>query len=49
MVGYVVTLAAGDVVDLQRIAVAPGRCGGRGLARRLLAEVGADGRGCCSR
>ncbi len=35
VVGYVVTLAAGDVVDLQRVAVHPGHQR-HGLARRLL-------------
>ncbi len=35
VVGYAVTVAAGDVVDLQRVAVHPGRRR-RGLARRLL-------------
>ncbi len=41
VVGYAVTLAAGDVVDLQRIAVHPGHQR-QGLARRLLeAAVGA--------
>ena len=41
VVGYVVTMAAGDVVDLMRIAVAPSRrrCG---LAHALLAEVTSD-------
>jgi len=36
--GYAVTAAAGDVVDLQRVAVAPAHRR-RGLARRLLREV----------
>jgi ribosomal-protein-alanine N-acetyltransferase len=41
VVGYAVTLAAGDVVDLQRIAVHPDHRR-QGLARRLLdAAVGA--------
>ena len=41
VVGYAVTLAGGDVVDLQRIAVHPGHQR-QGLARRLLeAAVGA--------
>ena len=39
VVGYAVTMAAGDLVDLQRIAVHPARRR-QGLARRLLAEVG---------
>ncbi|MGZ4535557.1 MAG: GNAT family N-acetyltransferase [Nocardioidaceae bacterium] len=38
VVGYVVTAAAGDMVDLQRIAVAP-PYRRRGLARRLLDAV----------
>ena len=38
VVGYVVTAPAGDVVDLQRIAVAP-PYRRRGLARRLLDAV----------
>ena len=38
VVGYAVTWRSGDVVDLQRIAVHPGRRH-QGLARRLLAEV----------
>ena len=38
VVGYVVTSTAGDVVDLQRIAVRPDRQR-RGLARRLLAAA----------
>ncbi|MGZ4441681.1 MAG: GNAT family N-acetyltransferase, partial [Nocardioidaceae bacterium] len=38
VVGYVVTALAGDVVDLQRIAVAP-PYRRRGLARRLLDAV----------
>jgi [ribosomal protein S18]-alanine N-acetyltransferase len=43
VVGYVVTLAAGDVVDLLRIAVAPTHRR-RGLARSLLGEVPAGAR-----
>lgn len=38
VVGYVVTREAGDVVDLQRIAVHPARRR-HGLARRLLTEA----------
>jgi len=38
VVGYVVTASAGDVVDLQRVAVHPGHRR-RGLARRLLAAA----------
>lgn len=38
VVGYAVTVSAGDVVDLQRIAVHPAHRR-HGLARRLLAEV----------
>ena len=38
VVGYAVSLAVGDAVDLQRIAVHPGHRR-RGLAGRLLAEV----------
>jgi [ribosomal protein S18]-alanine N-acetyltransferase len=40
VVGYVVTASAGDVVDLQRIAVHPSRRR-QGLARALLARAGA--------
>jgi [ribosomal protein S18]-alanine N-acetyltransferase len=38
LAGYAVGLLTGDVVDLQRIVVAP-RCRRRGLARTLLAAV----------
>lgn len=38
LVGYAVTLCSGDVVDLQRIAVAPSRRRA-GIASRLLAAV----------
>ena len=41
VVGYVVTMAAGDVVDLMRIAVAPSHRR-NGLAHALLAEVTSD-------
>ncbi len=43
VVGYAVTLAAGDVLDLQRIAVHPDHQR-RGLARRLLDEAVAAGK-----
>ncbi len=38
VVGYAVTMLAGDLVDLQRIAVSPDRQG-RGFARALLEAV----------
>jgi ribosomal protein S18 acetylase RimI-like enzyme len=41
VVGYVVTASAGDVVDLQRIAVHPSRRR-QGLARTLLARACVD-------
>lgn len=41
VVGYVVTMPAGDALDLMRIAVSPSRRR-RGLAHALLAEVGSD-------
>jgi ribosomal-protein-alanine N-acetyltransferase len=44
VVGYAVTAAAGDLVDLQRIAVHPGRRR-IGLARALLAAVSARASG----
>ncbi len=43
VVGYAVTMTAGDVVDLQRIAVAATHRR-QGLARRLLETVAPDGR-----
>jgi [ribosomal protein S18]-alanine N-acetyltransferase len=43
VVGYAVTMTAGDVVDLQRIAVAATHRR-QGLARRLLEAVAPDGR-----
>ena len=43
VVGFAVTWRSGDVVDLQRIAVHPGRRQ-RGLARALLDEAVAAGR-----
>ena len=43
VVGYAVTMTAGDVVDLQRIAVAASHRR-QGLARRLLEAVAPDGR-----
>lgn len=43
VVGYAVTWRAGDVVDLQRIAVLPGHRH-QGLARALLEEAVAAGR-----
>jgi [ribosomal protein S18]-alanine N-acetyltransferase len=43
LVGYAVTLLAGDVVDLQRIAVAPAHRR-TGVAGRLLAELQDDAR-----
>ena len=43
VVGYAVTMTAGDLVDLQRIAVA-GSHRRQGLARRLLEAVAPDGR-----
>jgi ribosomal protein S18 acetylase RimI-like enzyme len=43
VVGYAVTMTAGDVVDLQRIAVAASHRR-RGLARQLLETVAPDGR-----
>ena len=54
VVGYAVTMRAGDVVDLQRIAVRPDRQR-QGLAALLLADVARRGpaptapTGCCSR
>ena len=41
LVGYVVTMPAGDAVDLLRIGVAPSHRR-EGLARALLAEVASD-------
>ena len=38
VVGYAVTMRAGDLADLQRIAVHP-ECQRQGIARALLAEV----------
>ena len=43
LVGYAVTLRSDDVLDLQRIAVAPDRRRS-GVARELLAEVRREGR-----
>ncbi|MGZ5417379.1 MAG: ribosomal protein S18-alanine N-acetyltransferase [Nocardioides sp.] len=43
VLGYAVTLAAGDVLDLQRIAVHPDQQR-QGLARRLLDEAVAAGK-----
>ena len=43
VVGYVVTLDSGDVVDLQRVAVHPAHRR-RGLARELLAAAGTRSR-----
>ena len=43
VVGYVVTLDSGDVVDLQRVAVHPAHRR-RGLARELLAAAGTGSR-----
>jgi len=43
VVGYVVTSAVGDAVDLQRLVVHPGHRR-RGLARSLLEAVSEDGR-----
>jgi [ribosomal protein S18]-alanine N-acetyltransferase len=43
VVGYVVTMDSGDVVDLQRVAVHPAHRR-RGLARELLASAGTGSR-----
>lgn len=43
VVGYAVTMRAGDLADLQRIAVHP-ECQRKGIARALLAEVLAQAR-----